>query len=196
MEIVSGGQAAAATNTGDVVTKIYEKTTGKLRDVEAILAEEEAIRKLAEGTKVTVKSEFVDDQGYKVFHAYDVNGKFMGRFTDKDDMIYSMYRTQKMMSEQLIGESGPKNSEAPPVFSNGWMSDVLLKKIFKYTMSLDGSTATIKSAEGKELARITLPADWSTKTSGDATVNNVKIKKYETYTYFNIADLQATGVIK
>ncbi|MEK3915223.1 hypothetical protein [Paenibacillus sp. FSL H7-0331] len=166
MEIVSGGQAAAATNTGDVTTKIYDKTTGKLRDVEAILAEEEAIRKLAENTNITVKSEFIEDQGNKVFHAYDMNGMFMGQFTDEDDMIHSRYRIQKMMSEEIVGASSPTNSEAPPIFSNGWMSDVLLKKIFKYTVTVDSSTATIKSVDGKELARITLPLTGAPRQAG------------------------------
>jgi hypothetical protein len=175
VEIVTGSGSTiytgAPAESGEVTTKIYDKSTGKLRDVEAILAEEEAIRKLAENTKVTVKSEVIEDQGNKVFHAYDVNGTFMGRFTDGDDVITTVTEFNDLFSDSTVQRL------PAPKFSDGWISNNLVKHIFKYTITLDGSATVIKSADGKELARITLPADWASKTSGEATVNNIKLKK-------------------
>lgn len=188
VEIVTAGSTGAAGVT------VLVTDNGQLRDAAAVKAEEEAIRKANEGKTAVYKSEFVEDQGNMVFHAYDINEKFMGRFTDGDDVMQIEYT----MGLERNGRS-KTSAEAPPKFSDGWISEYLFQEIFKYKISYDSSNSSIliiQSAEDKELYRLTLPADWSTKTSGDATVNSVKIKKYDKVTYFNIADIQAAGVIK
>lgn len=189
VEIVT---AAGGTTLGigqDVTTLV--PTKDGVRDAAAVLAEEEAIRKATEGTKAEYTSGFVEDQGNKVFHAYDVTGKFMGRFTDGDDVAQTEYQ----MSLQRIGGK-TSDDPAPPKFSDGWISDNLFKEIFQYQLAYDNSNLKILSKDGVELYRLMLPADWNSRTSGEASVSNVKLKKYDSSTYFNIEDLKKVGVIK
>jgi hypothetical protein len=144
---------------------------------------------LKPGTKVVEPKGLVVENGETVFYAYDELGKYMGRFTDADDALQTWARSQG----DIVGTE--KVTSLPPTISEGWISDSLLVRIFKYKVSFENSNITVLNSSSKELIRLNLPGDWKDKTSGDTSSNNVKLKKYDKTTYFNIEDLRKSGII-
>jgi hypothetical protein len=192
VEIVTAGTATIP--TGDVTTIVSDK--GQLRDGAAILAEKAAIDKLNDGKNPpSGSSKFVEDHGYLVFHAYDNVANFMGRFTDEEDFALVEFD----MERESVG-SMPSETTPPPRLSEGWISQGLVEHIFKYLVTYDSVDLTIHKpvteTTGILLSTLTPPAGWKDKTTGDTTVNGIRLKKYKTSTYFNIEDLKKAGVIK
>lgn len=114
-------------------------------------------------------------------------------FTLKDhysDDIDAEYTLAKMLGDPL-----------PPLFSEGWLTEREFYRVYSLMCYVDDSgqsllITTPNMINPTELLRLKLPAGWKEKDSGETTINNIKIIKFNGINYLNISDLQAAGVIK
>ncbi|WP_273483605.1 hypothetical protein [Desulforamulus ruminis] len=187
--------AAPAIDRNPQLASNYTELSGLLvwdgysfRPAEAILAEEEAMRKFIESQPPVVfekKSGYYLEGEREVFEAWFKNGKYLGTFTDEDDTLFMLATLKK---EPL-----------PPRVSEGWVSLGLLFDS-RYDIVYDGDSIVVKTSptftKQEELLRLSIPKGWKDQKSGDAIVDDLRLKKYNSVTYFNVEDLIKTGILQ
>lgn len=94
-----------------------------------------------------------------------------------------------------------KREVMPPLMSEGWISESMLDKIEGVQFGWTGKPNSAKISDGPQwnetiLVSFDFPEDFVSKMDGEITINNIRIKKYYGNFFFNISDLQKTGVIK
>ncbi|MFB0840956.1 stalk domain-containing protein [Paenibacillus oleatilyticus] len=140
---------------------------------------------LSPDAKTVEPKGLVEENGKKVFYAYDKDDKYKGRFTDEDDGSLVVARIH--------------NKPAPPALSEGWLGAGKLSDIYGDT-GYDGNDYVIKTnpfvAKQEIFFRFPLPDGWKDQENGETTSDGVRIKKFQKGLYFNIADLQKAGVLK
>jgi hypothetical protein len=116
------------------------------------LAEKEYIENMNKENSITYSSVFVDDNRYQVFQVYDIESNYMLRFTDDDDVALTEYD----MNNELVGSSGSVEALLCPKLSEGWISEGILKHIFKYKViygALNKSLIISKPVDGAAAAK-------------------------------------------
>jgi len=86
----------------------------------------------------------------------------------------------------------------PPRLSEGWISEKIFYDVYSLSAMIfkdEFIVTTPNMAKPKELLRVTLPAGWNEKTSGEAVADGIRIKKFNELTYFNISDIEKTGIV-
>jgi len=101
-------------------------------------------------------------------------------------------------ADSLVSIANMKGEPGPPRLSEGWIRESLLSSI--HGIGLTGTSTVYyfmpSNISDKELLKITVPADWEEKGSGELKVDGIRIIKYSGNNYYNISDLEKAGVIK
>lgn len=179
-------------STNDVTTIVHEN--GDLRDADAVIAERDNIKDFTDGKTVEVNKESKlvaigkNDDGSDIigFEAHDKSGKLLGTYSDEDDIELVIARIEK-------------RAELPPKLSDGWISAGLLSKIYGFDIVYDKNDLVFKTSaavvQQKEYLRLNLPEGWATKVSGEITIKEVTVHKYNSNTYFRIDEIKKSGLI-
>ncbi|WP_018886654.1 hypothetical protein [Paenibacillus massiliensis] len=188
VEIGNATSVSASNSASSSDVDIYTIDDGRIRNTDAMIAEEQAIKDFNKNNQVLVESEsgVYPSNGIKVFRAYDKSGKLIKEYTDSDD------------SNLIIAETMP-GSTIPPKISEGWLASELLEDAYDYDVIVEGNDLIVKTgpfvANTKEFARLTLDESIINGTSGKATVNGIGVTKYKNSYYFNINSLKQAGLI-